>query len=116
MLLTKSQAQRWANALRSGKYKQTKMTLQDSNGYCCLGVACSIFIPKAKQDKSMHGIDLVLSGKLPSNQPNAPEWLKRINSIMTSKLGIGFVCLNDSYYNFDEIADIIELIYVHEAL
>lgn len=33
---------KWVIALRSGKYKQTFGALRDSNGYCCLGVACQI--------------------------------------------------------------------------
>ena len=39
---------KWIAALRSGKYSQTKEYLQDSRGYCCLGVACEILIPKKK--------------------------------------------------------------------
>ncbi len=30
----------WRNALRSGKYKQTKHKLRNKWGYCCLGVFC----------------------------------------------------------------------------
>ena len=40
--LTKTQATEWINALRSGKYEQTKKMLQDENGFCCLGVFCAI--------------------------------------------------------------------------
>lgn len=36
-------AQEWIDVLRSGKYKQTRDTLRDQDGYCCLGVACDIF-------------------------------------------------------------------------
>jgi len=35
-------AEKWVKALRSGKYKQTKHSLKDDNGYCCLGVLCEI--------------------------------------------------------------------------
>ena len=35
--------QAWINALRSGNYRQTKYYLNNSEGYCCLGVACEIF-------------------------------------------------------------------------
>lgn len=33
----------WVNALRSGKYTQTKGGLRDRNGMCCLGVLCDVF-------------------------------------------------------------------------
>ena len=32
----------WLEALRSGKYAQTRYTLRDDAGYCCLGVACEV--------------------------------------------------------------------------
>lgn len=32
----------WVEALRSGKYQQTKSMLYDGDGFCCLGVACDI--------------------------------------------------------------------------
>jgi hypothetical protein len=31
---------KWLEALRSGNYAQTKETLKDKRGYCCLGVLC----------------------------------------------------------------------------
>lgn len=33
---------KWLEALRSGKYQQTRKVLRDSNGYCCLGVLCDV--------------------------------------------------------------------------
>jgi len=35
---------RWVEALRSGKYGQTSSYLSDSNGFCCLGVLCDLYI------------------------------------------------------------------------
>jgi hypothetical protein len=40
--MKKSVMKKWVKALRSGEYKQTKGDLQDSKGYCCLGVLCDI--------------------------------------------------------------------------
>ena len=34
----------WVKALRSGDYKHTEGHLVDKNGYCCLGVACDVYI------------------------------------------------------------------------
>ncbi len=33
---------RWINALRSGDYEQSSGQLQDTIGYCCLGVLCDV--------------------------------------------------------------------------
>ena len=38
-----SNVQTWLNALRSGDYQQTRHTLHNASGYCCLGVACNIY-------------------------------------------------------------------------
>lgn len=40
--LNKKFKAKWLNALRSGKYAQTKETLADTDGFCCLGVACVV--------------------------------------------------------------------------
>lgn len=33
---------KWIEALRSGKYKQTRAHLKDAAGHCCLGVLCEV--------------------------------------------------------------------------
>ena len=33
---------KWLEALRSGRYPQTREKLRDKVGFCCLGVACDI--------------------------------------------------------------------------
>lgn len=43
-MANKENIRKWVDALRSDKYKQTKKTLFDGRGYCCLGVACEIAI------------------------------------------------------------------------
>jgi hypothetical protein len=35
---------KWVEALRSGEYSQTKGRLRTDEGYCCLGVACDVFM------------------------------------------------------------------------
>jgi hypothetical protein len=40
----------WISALRSGNYEQGKRRLQNKYGYCCLGVACKLFIPEDQQN------------------------------------------------------------------
>lgn len=43
--MDKELKQKWIDALRSGEYKQTKGTLRDTNGHCCLGVLCDVAKP-----------------------------------------------------------------------
>lgn len=33
---------KWVEALRSGRYSQTRGALRDEDGYCCLGVLCDV--------------------------------------------------------------------------
>lgn len=44
--LPKAFKSKWVKALRSGKYEQTTGSLNNSSGYCCLGVACRIVHPR----------------------------------------------------------------------
>lgn len=121
MKVSKKDIMKWINALRSGEYRQTIASLQDTTGYCCLGVACKLFIPKSKLEYDFYG---VISGTLPEGQENAPEWLKNIDREVHEICGYGLSKLNDSYilkeglqrFNFDEIADVLQAIYIEEVL
>lgn len=112
--LNLTQFNKWIKALRSGKYSQTKNSLEDSDGFCCLGVACKVLIPKYKLFIDDYGF---IQGEIPENQGNSPVWLNKINdnfSIITSK---SLVDLNDNKnFTFDEIADVLELVYIHKML
>jgi len=104
---------KWVKALDSGKYKQCKEKLQRRDTYCCLGVACKIFIPKNKQLT----IDENLYGCLPSSQTNTPEWLRNINDEFESKTDRTLSALNDfENFTFSEIATVLELTYIHDIL
>lgn len=115
---TKQQIKKWCEALRSGKYKQTKNELENKGGYCCLGVACMVFISKQKRSyfKSF------LLGAVPEDQPNAPKWLKLLSDDFERKTAWNIAQLNDRGYDvfdpftFDEIADLLELVYIHKIL
>lgn len=118
-------------ALRSGKYKQSTTALQTAKGHCCLGVSCEVNIPKDKQNRN----EGLLIGGFPYNQSDAPKWLKRLNTDFFNIIrhggtkGIDLSTLNDTGYldsqeqmicctalSFSEIADMLELIYIHKAL
>jgi hypothetical protein len=112
----------WTKALRSGKYKQTDGGLQDTFGYCCLGVACDLFIDKKKLVLSpSRGF---MSGAFPADQPKSPKWLANLNKDFKNITGEDIASLNDEGANvyevkrltFDEIADLLEAVYIHKVL
>lgn len=117
---SKQDIQKWINALRSGKYKQTQGSLQDAKGYCCLGVACELFIPEKDRIIDHFGH---ISGSLVSSQKNAPKWLEDINYLIPD---VALSCLNDNgvvdnkvmlkRLSFDEIADLLQAVCIEGAL
>ena len=115
---TKAAIRKWVAALRSGEYKQTIGTLQNSHGHCCLGVACEIFTDKYKRDYNKF-----LIGGSPEIEKGAPVWLDEFNNDFSritkepiSRLNDGLVeCETIEPFDFDEIADLLELVYIHEA-
>ncbi len=109
---------KWCQALRSGEYIQTKSTLQDNKGYCCLGVACVLFIPERKLKTTgisyRHGF---LVGILPDDQPQSPQWVLDVNHAFAKKTKYALSNLNDEKdFSFDEIADLLEAVFVHKVL
>lgn len=41
---TKAHRKLWVEALRSGNYAQARGVLKSANGFCCLGVACNVYL------------------------------------------------------------------------
>ena len=127
---SKSDVKKWVRTLRSGKYSQDTHQLQTDNGMCCLGVACKVFIPKDKLNVNKNTGKLI--GILPDMgvQPNAPTWLQDINNNFKAQVGFDLFYLNDGrniadygnvssrieQHSFDEIADTLEAVYIHEVL
>jgi hypothetical protein len=113
MKIKKSDIKKWCAALDSGEYNQTKCTLQDHDGYCCLGVACKIFIPKDKQQL----YENTLIGSLPYDQIMAPHWISYLVSDFEKNTNSKLQDLNDNEdFTFSEIATLLELVYIHEIL
>lgn len=42
---------KWLNALRVGGYEQTMERLRDDGGFCCLGVACDLYMKETGMGK-----------------------------------------------------------------
>lgn len=105
MRINREQFNKWVKALRSGRYKQAKGSLQHEDGYCCLGVACKVIIPK---NKLKYKYNNLLKGGFPFSQPNAPKWLKEIDNDFRNrnedKSSLSFLN-DDRNYTFEQIAD-----------
>lgn len=100
----------WVDALRSGKYQQTSSVLQDTEGHCCLGVACDV--------ARLHGTQVTMDGAFIDGssldeQPLVMDWL----GLRDGEGCIGNIvggwnhltAINDlSGHGFDFIADTIE--------
>lgn len=113
MELNKTDLKVWILALRSGKYTQTQGRLQDHNGYCCLGVACKVLIPKELLRVNPQG---VLIGEMPKDQTHAPKWLLTIEREYYKKTGFGISYMNDlEGLSFPEIADRLEKTFLHDG-
>lgn len=112
----KKDIKKWVKALRSGKYKQGYGLLETDAGHCCLGVACRIFIPPKNLNMKCSNL---LSGGDPHGQLNSPKWLQEINGNFCGKTEKTLITLNDNIdfrLSFDEIADCLEAVYIHEVL
>lgn len=118
--MKKTHAQKWIDALRSGKYKQgIEGHLRSRSGYCCLGVLDEIF-PK-----------LGLAGGSPTGLLRAYRigLHSTCGHLEDNVQSNSFACLNDKgtyfeqgkgyitlgRFTFDEIADIIQLKYIEGA-
>lgn len=113
MQYNKKDIKKWVRALRSGKYEQTKQSLQDSEGFCCLGVACKLFNPNHPTETVAN----FLQGGLPERSFRDPEWLEKINNHFSQLTEIALSELNDEEeFTFDEIADVLEAVYILEVI
>ena len=123
MKQNKQSIAKWCKALRSGKYKQGKGSLQSKKGHCCLGVACELFIPKLLQERSLDGC---LNFDVPQDQPYLrarPEhFIGSIDNDFYIKTYTHLIDLNDTgienfnSFTFNEIADLLEAVYIHNVL
>lgn len=105
---------KWVEALRSGKYVQTKGRLADDHGYCCLGVLCELAIedglPVIKSISGDYGC-FFYDDAMDVLPKSVAKWAGvNIASNYVDEYGIHRQLSeeNDSGKTFAEIADIIE--------
>lgn len=100
----------WVEALRSGKYKQSKNRLKTDDGYCCLGVLCEIsnldtFIKPLECDYYVYFKNFTMPNLL------VRQWagLKEDSQYLDKDPLEILAQLNDrDGYSFNQIADYIE--------
>ncbi len=100
--------QKWVDALRSRKYKQTKGWLKhqhgDEIGHCCLGVACDLYNPKKWNSGTYRYGTKTHSTGLPTNLQ------KKIG--LSNKDESDLICMNDGGKKFYQIARWLERRYL----
>jgi hypothetical protein len=121
-------AKKWIEALRSGKYEQSRGTLKTFSGYCYLGVLYDIHKNQTQEGEWIIAQDGNYRYKTKSEESRffLPEevvkWagVKKCNPYFTKRRKnaentdekfmkkISLSHLNDNYSNFHEIAKIIE--------
>lgn len=116
--MIREKAEELVAALRSGKYQQSRNTLKDDEGFCCLGVACEISgLGKWKKFHDSCETYVVDDGSM--SDTVLPLEVKKYFGFATSNgffpdgffPDTGDSCLsgaNDSGASFSEIADFIE--------
>lgn len=106
--------ERWAQALESGKYAQTRQTLRDEKGYCCLGVVCDLYAketgkewlkrPTRRDDYYVLDFGYEVAAVLLS--PTVMEWIG-VKEPGGSYVGDSLSNQNDNGADFRDIAAII---------
>ncbi len=103
-------ARKWVKALRSGRYRQGKKVLCRYGYYCCLGVACLVYLednPGALETKKV-GNGVV---EFDSEDIGLPQVVRKwlgLSSVNGAFDGNCLTNLNDDGISFSELADIIE--------
>ena len=108
-------AKKWIATLRSGEFKQGKAVLLRDNKYCCLGVACELFIRDGGQlakaiVADAFGETTTFHGMTAELPPEVVSWLgltRRDGYFYTPEFE-SLTRLNDRGLVFEAIADIIE--------
>ena len=90
-------AKKWIAALLSNTFQQTRGTLHDTDGYCCLGVACEVAIDNGLQVEVHHN-DI-------SSQVSYDEQLEILPKAVQEWLGLktdaGELYLDESHADCD---------------
>src|SRR5687767_2980139 len=106
--------EKWVAALRSGEFKQTRGTLEDSKGNCCLGILCNLALVEGVCDYYPENSIRVarFDGSCDILPFSVMKWagMKSEDGCFGNKeTGVAYLTeINDDGASFDKIADIIE--------
>jgi hypothetical protein len=95
-------------ALRSGEYKQARGTLQNTGGYCCLGVMCDVYEKETGNvlERTPSGL---FNGAHLSKYTVVREWAGLQGNMGGSDYSDSLAAINDrTDSTFAHIADFIE--------
>lgn len=102
----------WIAALRSGNYNQCAYKLHCNNSYCCLGVACELYL---KHEEGLSHKIKIIGGReihfYDGNDNDLPEKVMTWLGLHTHLGDYNLSCLsvdNDRGQTFDYIANLIE--------
>lgn len=107
-------ARKWIEALRSGEFKQAQERLRTHKRFCCLGVACELYVREGGAHGAWEGWTWVGDDEKQGQvlPVDVMEWLglrtaagyfERHGALETS-----LAAKNDRGASFEEIADVIE--------
>lgn len=100
---------RWMAALRSMRYPQTKESLRDDNGFCCLGVLCDLHAKEFGKEWTPNESDIPrYMGHDTSLPPEVQQWagLEVCDPMIGPEAASVWNDQEDK--TFPEIADLIE--------
>ena len=110
--------EKWVNALRSGRFKQTRGSLRYAEGFCCLGVLCElaaeegVVLPAVEVGGGVYGYLESQDGTpFTAFLPDAvANWagINRTGYIQGDDYEVHLTQINDGGSSFSEIADLIE--------
>jgi len=106
-------------ALRSGEYEQARGALRNEEGYCCLGVACDIYLKETGEGKWRYDGERHFPYTFATN-PNLEHgevsvMPKKVQEFFEFKhnnpsySNRSLAGLNDGDFTFEEIADLLEM-------
>ncbi|QGT54330.1 hypothetical protein b3_0086 [Synechococcus phage B3] len=117
--------ERWVAALRSGEYRQTRSTLRDETGFCCLGVLTDLYLKENDEEWVLINTHYSFDDENLLLPQQVQEWAEidtdphlSLNKASTairivlegyqSNTPPTLAVLNDCGVPFKEIADVIE--------
>ena len=114
---SKQQIREWCTVLESGVFRQNREGFLNRGGsFCCLGVACALFIPENKIEKTTNSYDHIskneINGCYTYSQKAAPKWLKQIDQDFYRRTGNKLSQLNDNGAPFEYLAKKIRKTYL----